>query len=216
MEFRQIPCGGDRNFGYLVADSESKKCALLDPSPDPEPALRLVAESGLDILYVINTHDHYDHTGGNQRVQAVSSAQAVLHRSSRRADVPVDEGEGLKIGALELRVIATPGHTMDSISLLVEDPAGSRLITGDFLFVGKIGGTTGREDALVQFESLKRVMAMDGAITVWPGHDVGVHPSSTIGEERETNPFCLRLSDFEAFYDLKLNWAAYKREHGIG
>lgn len=211
MYFEQFPCGGDRNFGYLLADLDAGKCAVIDPSPNPDALIKAVQDRGLEIVYIINTHNHYDHTGGNSRVMALSKAKLVLHSSSPVAELKVDEGDVLSVASLKLEIFHTPGHTGDSISILAE----RRLITGDFLFVGKVGGTVGRENALIQFNSLKRVMTMDSGITIWPGHDVGVRPNSTIGEECKNNPFCKRLHDFDKFYYLKEHWAEYKRKHNI-
>ena len=88
-------------------------------------------------------------------------------------------------------------------------------MTGDTLFVGKVGGTDFKEGARTQYASLhEKLMILPDDTEVWPGHDVGVAPSSTIGHERETNPFLLR-KNFEEFVDLKRNWVAYKKEHGI-
>ena len=100
---------------------------------------------------------------------------------------------------------------MDSMCVLVD----KELVTGDTLFVGKVGGTYSRRDAEVEFASLKKLLELADDIRVWPGHNYGVKPTSTIGEERQTNPFLLRIGDFEAFFWLKENWAAYKLEHGI-
>jgi glyoxylase-like metal-dependent hydrolase (beta-lactamase superfamily II) len=211
MLFKQIPCGGDRNFGYLLADETSNVCALVDPSPDPQPALREVNGRGLEILYVIVTHDHFDHTGGVSQVQAGSRARTVFSRQAGRGDIQVNDGDVLPLGNVELKFMHTPGHTPDAMCILAED----RLITGDTLFVGKVGGTHNREAARQEFESLRRLMTLPDQIGVWPGHDYGVKPSSTIREERENNPFCKRLNDFESFCWLKDNWASYKREHGI-
>ena len=211
MLFRQVRCGGDRNFGYLLADPVGGKGAFVDPSPDSEPLLALAAEMGFAIVYVINTHDHGDHTAGNRRVQAATGALRVLHRSSPLAEIAVDDGDSLKLGTLTLTFLHTPGHTPDSICVLAEQ----HLLSGDTLFVGKIGGTVGQQAARTQFDSLKRIMALGAGFSVWPGHDVGRAPSSTIEKEAETNPFCLTLNDFVAFYELKQNWAVYKREHGI-
>ena len=107
--------------------------------------------------------------------------------------------------------IHTPGHSPDSMCVLVNN----NLVSGDTLFVGKVGGTASPEEARVEFESLKRLMVLEDSINVWPGHDYGVRPSSTIGEERQTNPFCLRLNNFDDFLWLKVNWLAYKEEHNI-
>ena len=211
MFFEQFPCGGDRNFGYLLADLDGSKCAVIDPSPDPDALIKVVKDRGLEIAYIINTHDHYDHTGGNSRLMALSKARLVLHSSSPVAELKVDEGDVLSVASLKLEILHTPGHTGDSISILAE----KRLVTGDFLFVGKVGGTVGRENALIQFNNLQKVMALDSSITIWPGHDVGVRPNSTIGEERKNNTFCTRLHDFEEFFYLKEHWAEYKSKHNI-
>ena len=211
MFFKQISCGGDRNFGYIIADEAANIAAVVDPSPDPDPVIQELEHQSFSVEYVICTHDHYDHTGGNREIKKRFGAKTVFHSSAGTGDVQVADGDVLTVGNLTLQVLHTPGHTGDSISVL----AGDNLVTGDFLFVGKVGGTGTREAAKVQFDHLKRVMAIDPKVRVWPGHDVGVKPSSTIGEEKKTNPFCLRLRDFEEFYHLKQNWLAYKKEHGI-
>ena len=90
-----------------------------------------------------------------------------------------------------------------------------KLITGDTLFVGKVGGTGFGDDAKEEFESLhQKILTLPDETEVWPGHDYGAAPHSTVGNERQTNPF-LQRSDFEGFVDLKRNWLAYKKEHGI-
>ena len=113
---------------------------------------------------------------------------------------------------MRIRIIHCPGHSPESIGLLVDE---TKLISGDELFVGKVGGTGSEDQARTQYDSLHgRFMTLDDAVEVWPGHDVGVQPSSTIGHERRTNPFLLRES-FEDFLWLKRNWAQYKKEQGI-
>ncbi|MBN2430476.1 MAG: MBL fold metallo-hydrolase [Acidobacteria bacterium] len=211
MIFKQIRCGGDRNFGYLLADESTHVCALVDPSPDPEPVLREVRDRDLDILYAIATHDHFDHTAGIPRVQAVSGVKTVFSRVTGKGDIQVADGDVLPLGEVRLQFLLTPGHTPDAMCVL----SGNRLMTGDTLFVGKVGGTHSREATRQEFESLRRLMTLPAEISVWPGHDYGVRSSSTIDEERETNPFCQRLDDFTSFCWLKDNWSAYKREHGI-
>ena len=126
-------------------------------------------------------------------------------------DVAASDGSALELGELTLRIIWTPGHTHDGICILVEDV----LITGDTLFVGKVGGTGFGDDARAEYDSLHRkILTLPDHIRVFPGHDYGVRPESTIGDEKKENPFLLRDS-FETFVDLKRNWAAYKEEHGI-
>lgn len=211
MFFKQLKCGGGKNFGYILADEKTKECALVDPSPDPTSAINEAKINNFKIVYVINTHSHYDHTGGNSRVRRISTARVVSHSSTHNGDIKVNDGDVLPLGNLNLKIIHTPGHTEDSMCMLAED----YLMTGDTLFVGRIGGTYTNSDALTEFKSLKRLMKLDGSISVWPGHNYGLKESSTIKEERETNPFCTRLNDFKKFCHLKKNWLEYKRIHGL-
>ena len=147
----------------------------------------------------------------------------------------MEDGDELELGSLRAKVLHTPGHTADSICLLVDN----KLMTGDTLFVGKVGGTdygvrtvlgkllrsivgkSGGEDygaqarARAEYDSLfGKLLKLADEVQVWPGHDYGIRPSSTIGDERRENPFLLCPS-LEAFVDLKRNWIQYKREHGI-
>ena len=81
--------------------------------------------------------------------------------------------------------------------------------------MGKVGGTYTVSAAKQEFESLKKLMKLEDDVRIWPGHNYGVRPSSTVGEERKSNPFILRLENFENFVWLKDNWLAYKKEHNI-
>ena len=211
MIFRQIPSGGDRNFGYLVACKISKLAAVVDPSPDPVPVGEITEGFGLKVAYIINTHSHQDHVAGNRFFIEKYSANLVAHESIINADIRIEHGQTLALGELTLEFIHTPGHTPDSICVQIDH----ELITGDTLFVGKVGGTYSLSGARDEFESLKKIVKLNDHIRVWPGHDYGVRPTSTIGEERQSNPFILRLADFKDFVWLKDNWLAYKREHNI-
>ncbi len=212
MIFEQIAVGGDRNFGYLVGDEQSKKAMLVDPSYNQKKVLSLVSDLGLDVIYVVNTHGHYDHSKLSKRIAKATAAQVVCHKSaSRGSQLGVDDGHQLEVGSLLVKIIHTPGHTADSICLLAED----KLITGDTLFVGKVGGTDLGDSARQEYHSLfDKLLKLPDNTQVWPGHDYGVRPTSTIGDERRENPFLL-CGSCEEFIDLKRNWAKYKREHGI-
>ncbi|MBD3184686.1 MBL fold metallo-hydrolase [Candidatus Poribacteria bacterium] len=212
MIFEQIRAGGDRNFGYLIGDEKSKEAAVIDPSSDPASLHKAAEKHGLKIIYIIGTHGHGDHTSGIPSLKSKTGAKVVMSdKSQYDADLKVKDGDVLKLGDTELKIIQTPGHTQDSMCILAED----KLMTGDTLFVGKVGGTYTEEDAEVEFNSLfNKLMKLDDHIEVYPGHDYGTAPTSTIGNERKTNPFLLR-TEFEKFKWLKDNWADYKLKHGI-
>ncbi len=212
MIFEQIAVGGDRNFGYLVGDEQSKKALLVDPSYNQKKVLSLVSHHGLEVIYVANTHGHYDHSKLSKRIAQATGAQVLCYKSAARGDqLGVEDGHVFQVGSLQVKVIHTPGHTADSICLLVED----NLITGDTLFVGKVGGTDLGDSARDEYHSLfDKLLKLPEKTKVWPGHDYGVRPCSTIADERRENPFLL-CSSFEDFIDLKRNWTKYKQEHGI-
>jgi len=112
-----------------------------------------------------------------------------------------------------IEVLFTPGHYLDSICLLVN---GEKLITGDTLFVGCIGGSSSQgSSSEKQFDSLfKVILALNDPVEVYPGHDYGPTPFTTVGHERVHNPFLQRTS-FQDFMWLKEHWDEYKAEHGI-
>lgn len=210
--FEQVRTGGDRNFGYLLGDRDAGKAVLVDPSYDPKKMVKRAAAQGLAVSFIVNTHGHRDHTNGNAKAKKLTGATLVAHRSAAsRPDVPVDQGDVLRVGSLTLEILYTPGHADDHICLRV----GEICLTGDTLFVGKIGGTATEAAARAEYASLHDVLLqLPDATTVWPGHDYGCRPSSTIGLEKRTNPFLL-CQDLSAFLELKAGWAEYKRVNGL-
>lgn len=212
MYLKQFRTGGDRNFGYLAADEVSRQAFIVDPSNDPSMIVRHANEEGLSIRYIFCTHGHYDHTNGNEEISLLTGRVPLLYGTvCPDAGFAVEDGAVFPLGELEIRIIHTPGHTADSMCLY----AGDALFTGDTLFVGKVGGTDLGEQARREYRSLhEKLMTLPENTRVFPGHDYGTAPHSTIGEEKKTNPF-LTQPDLESFIDLKKNWAAYKRKHGI-
>jgi len=209
---RRFATGGDRNLGYLLADPESRRGALVDPSPSPDGPVRAAKEEGIDIGCIFVTHGHADHTSGLGEAARMTGAQVLAFGGTETATGRrIAHGAVFPLGELDARVLHTPGHSGDSICLL----AGDALFSGDTLFVGKVGGTETGGDASAQYDSLHRhLLALPDATRVFPGHDYGTAPESTVGEERRSNPFLLQ-PDMESFLDLKRNWAAYKHAHDI-
>ena len=212
LVFEQIRAGGDRNFGYLLGDRSTRRAVLIDPSYSPEAFVTRADEQSLAVSHVINTHGHPDHTNGNARAVEMTRALVAAH-PLLNPDLPLADGERLTVGALTLRCLYVPGHSDDHVALYEETHR--LLITGDLLFVGKVGGTPSDEAARVEWQSLQRLVAeIPEEATVWPGHDYGARPSSSMALEKSTNPFLL-CRDVQAFLQLKAGWAAFKTAHGL-
>lgn len=212
MLVHQIQTGGDRNFAYVVGDEATRSAVVIDPSYKPSAVVRTAQENGLAIVRAFCTHDHHDHTNGNAEFERLTGVRPLLFGDTDpETGHRVEDNVSFPLGHLAIRIVHTPGHTPDSICLHI----GDAVFTGDTLFVGKVGGTDLGDGASTEYDSLHtKLLALPGETRVFPGHDVGVAPESTIQRERETNPFLLR-SDLDSFVDLKRNWASYKEEHGI-
>lgn len=212
MLVKQFRLGGDRNFSYLAGDEVHKKAVVIDPAFCPEKIVDFAREKGYGIEYIFNTHGHFDHTSGNDRIEVLTGKRPLSYGSrDPETGKAVEDGARFPLGEPFVSIIHTPGHTSDSICILV----GDALFTGDTLFVGKVGGTDFGSGARAEYESLhKKLLSLPDNTRVFPGHDYGLAPESTIGKERKKNPFLLQ-PDFKAFVHLKRNWEAYKREHGI-
>jgi len=185
MFFKQIKHRGD-NFSYIIADEDTKEAAVVDPSFNADAIADLLKNEGLDAKYVINTHQHADHVAGNEDIKSAFDARIVAHKLSKvKKDISVADGDIIKLGAVSIKVLHTPGHTPDGICLLAD----GKLLTGDTLFVGECGRTDlpGSSTEDIYCSLFHCLMKLDDKIEVYPGHDYGSRPSSTIGLERRTN-----------------------------
>jgi hydroxyacylglutathione hydrolase len=185
MFFKQIQQHSD-NFTYIIADEETREAAVVDSSYNADEIIKTIKTQKLQLKYIINTHGHSDHTAGNTELQSIFGAKIVAHKQSKiQPDLPVNESDILNVGKISVKIIYTPGHTADSICLLVDD---QKLLTGDTLFVGECGRTDfpgGNTKSM--YESLNRLITLNDTVEVYPGHDYGLKPSSTIGEEKKSN-----------------------------
>jgi glyoxylase-like metal-dependent hydrolase (beta-lactamase superfamily II) len=215
LVFEQIRPGGDRNFGYLLGDRDTKECVLIDPSYAPETFVQRAKDQQLTVTHVINTHGHPDHTNGNDVAVEMSGAPLAAFVDSEfvKPNVGLRDGQEITVGSLRLQFLHVPGHCSDHLTIF--EPTWRLLITGDLLFVGKVGGTRSDPDAETEWSSLQKVMTRyPDTATVWPGHDYGARPSSTIGLERATNPFLL-CQDLAAFLALKREWPGFRQRLGL-
>ena len=184
MLFRQIKYRGD-NFSYVIADEMTKEAVVVDPSYNEDALALFIKDQKLKLNYIIDTHCHGDHTAGNNDLKRAFGAKIVAHNFSEiKKDMSVVDGDVLKVGKIMIKVLHTPGHTEDSICLLVD----GKILTGDTLFIGECGRTDllggSPED---MYRSLGKLKELDDGIEVYPGHDYGPKPYSTIGEEKRTN-----------------------------
>jgi len=199
MLFVQVRDKGD-NFSYVVADESSKEAVVVDPSFNVDAIIKLSADKGLKIKYVIDTHHHQDHIAGNQQIKSRFGSKIISHKSSNiGADIQVADGDTIEVGKEAIRTIHTPGHTTDSICLLIN----GKLLTGDTLFVGECGRTDlpGGSSRDMYDSLFNKILKLDEKTEVYPGHDYGPRTSSTIGEERRTN-YTLKKRSLEDFIEF--------------
>ncbi|HUQ80297.1 MAG TPA: MBL fold metallo-hydrolase [Gemmatimonadaceae bacterium] len=202
MYFKQIldeRCGC---ASYLIASRQSHEAAIVDPSIDTAQYEPLLQERGFTLKYVIDTHVHADHVSGARRLVADHGAELCMHESAK-VTYPfrgLANGEELALGQLKLRILHTPGHRPELISVLVvnpqRSPEPSMVLTGDSLLVGDVGRPDfGGGDASAQYESVTKLLRLPDWVAVFPGHFEGPcgkgmcgRPSTTVGFERLYSP----------------------------
>ena len=197
------------NFCYLVGDESLKTCALIDPAFETDRILAEAGGLGYRVTHIINTHGHSDHTAGNEAIKTATGAKLLIHavdanrlgkvvhktfsrilggKGSPAPDVLLNDNDLIQIGdGTNLRVIHTPGHTPGSICLYSD----GHIFTGDTLFVGAVGRTDlpGGSSKQLLTSIQEKIYTLPGSTIVWPGHDYGPYPSSTIEREKQTNSF---------------------------
>lgn len=187
MIFHQIATGGCQS--YLVGCADQCAAVLIDPcDAQLDRYCGLLAKEGLRLRYVVDTHTHADHFSAARELAHQFDVPAVMHRNSGspHADLRLDDGDTLIVGALRLQAMHTPGHTADSMCLTVED----RVFTGDTLLIGATGRTdlpTGDPEEL--YDSLfGRLLTLPGDTIVQPAHDYKGRAGTTIARELAENP----------------------------
>ena len=219
MIFQQLLNEESGCLSYVIGCAEAGRAVIVDPGRDRvQDYLRIARKKGLTITDVVETHTHADHISGNRDLAAATGATIRIHRAAAAAfeHAPLADGDVLRLGNVELKVCHAPGHTPDSICLLVTDHARGGepwfVLTGDTLFVGSVGrpdlgGAGAAEDI---YESLQRVLKPLGdGVEVYPGHGAGsacgramsAKAASTIGFERRFNP-AFRFDSKSAFVEF--------------
>lgn len=218
MIFRQIIHDDLGCASYLIGDERAGVAAVVDPRFEIDEYLELARYMGVRIEHVFETHNHADHVSGHGRLAAATGATIHVHRlnGAEYPHEPFEDGDAFALGALQLRVLHTPGHRPEHcVFLLVDTRRGEEpwaLLSGDTLFVGDVA----RPDLAIDkidgargiFASLRdKVLTLPDEVEAWPGHLGGsmcggpgmdLKVSSTIGYERDHNPM-LRITDADTF-----------------
>jgi sulfur dioxygenase len=185
--FRQLFDHESSTYTYLLADPRTGEAVLIDPVLEQvERDLELVRQLDLRLVYVLDTHVHADHVTGAARLREETGTKTVASRSGAPcADIAVGAGDVLRVGALELEVLVTPGHTSDSVSYL----AGDRVFTGDALLIRAAGRTDFQNGNAGQlYDTITGVLfALPDPTLVFPAHDYRGRTVTTIGEEKRWN-----------------------------
>ncbi|HJS63493.1 MAG TPA: MBL fold metallo-hydrolase [Nitrososphaeraceae archaeon] len=187
LKIEQIQVGQMANFTYLIIDEEEKEIAIIDPSWDLDKIFEIIKRNSYRVKFIINTHTHFDHILGNEQVLAITNCQIVQHENSiDRHDIAVKDGDRIRVGNIVIDILHTPGHSKDSICLIVDSKI---IFTGDTLFVGNCGriDLPGGNVNEMYDSLLRRIIKLNDELTVYPGHNYGMKTVSTIGEEKNTN-----------------------------
>jgi glyoxylase-like metal-dependent hydrolase (beta-lactamase superfamily II) len=198
-----MPLGPLETNCYLIADKDDGAGAVIDPGDYSDQILAVAERRGVKIEKIIVTHGHWDHIGALARLAELTGAEVLVHekdaeyltdpeknlsglvfeRRERPADRTLRDGDIIKIGDLDLKIVHTPGHTPGSLSVV----AGGSIFCGDLIFRGSIGRTDlpgGNQDDM-RHSIHEKALTLPDETTVYPGHG----PATTIGHEREHNPY---------------------------
>lgn len=206
MLFRQLYDNETSTYTYLIADETTKEAVLVDPVIEQvERDLKLMQELGLKLCYCLETHIHADHITGTGKLRELTGCQGIVpeNASATCADRFIKDGEVLTVGAIEIKTIATLGHTDSHNSYLVNN---NYILTGDSLFIRGCGRTDFQSGnaGLMYDHVTQKLFTLPEDTLVYPGHDYRGQTVSTIGEEKQFNPRFVG-KDRESFIEMMNN-----------
>ena len=204
LYLKQLELGPMQNFIYLIGDPATHEAAVVDPGWEVPKIVRALDQDGYRLTKIFVTHHHFDHVRGLSALLDAADVPVYVHRDDaplleevkQSSLKPVAGGETILIGQIPVNLIHTPGHTEGSQCLLVD----GRLLSGDTLFIKACGRCDMPDsDPKKLYDSLsRRLKTLDDSTILCPGHNYAEVPTSTIGEEKQANPYLQpsTLSDF--------------------
>jgi len=189
---------------FILGCEKTKEAVVIDPGDEADRILWALSELGLTVKYIINTHGHFDHVGGNKEIKEATGADILINsfdapmlsqlsaaaasfglsvKNSPPPDQTLEDGDTISFGTITLKVIHTPGHSQGGIALFTD----GNLFVGDTLFAGSIGRSDlPGGDLHTLISSIRnKLFVLDDDVRVFPGHG----PETTIGQEKRTNPY---------------------------
>jgi hydroxyacylglutathione hydrolase len=204
LYFKQFQLGPMQNFVYLVGSTATRKAAVIDAAWDIDTILRVAAEDEMEVSHALVTHTHPDHVGGRfagvhidglvellEKVPlkvVIHKAEADYLKAVSASDlIRVESGDDINVGGMNIKLIHTPGHTPGSQCFLIED----KLISGDTLFIDSCGRVDlpGSNPEDMYFSLTQKLMSLPEETILFPGHNYAPQRSSTLGEQKKTNPY---------------------------
>ena len=215
MIIKTLPVGPIMANCFIVGCKETLEAAVIDPGDEADKILQSVADLDLNVKTIINTHGHFDHVSANKGIHTATNAPILIHaldapmleqisasaanwslsaEDSPPPDRTINDGDTITIGKITFKVIHTPGHTPGGISLF----SNGHVFVGDTLFADSIGRTDMPGGSMAQLiKSIKeRLLTLPDDTLIYPGHNYGAAPFSTIAMERAENPFLNGLWNF--------------------
>ncbi len=212
MILREFTVGPLQVRAYILGCEDTSKAIIVDPAGSEDHLANAIKELGLELIAIVNTHGHPDHTCGNERMKELTGAPVLMHKADDElfrepsvvamfqawgfepappADGYLEDGQDLKVGNLSFEILHTPGHSPGSVCLYGHGV----VVTGDTLFIDAIGRTDlPGGDYNVLMNSLKtRIIPLPDETLVLPGHDYGPKPTDTLAGQKRTNPYLSQL-----------------------